>query len=273
MLPLHLVVVGSPFPSPWPRIRTAQPSLVRALEELVVDDDATNVFPLTYAAATPGKDQATLTVRERYEDSPVAVPADNWEYTDDTLTAIHLVPDGTTFQRGTLYEFVYTARDPLVAGLGFAGVRDLAAYLRHAAADQQGNRNPLAGDIQYVYTGCVSQPCRTTHDFIRLGFNQDAAGGRVVDGMLNWIGGADGIFMNYRFAQPGRTQRQHIARWYPEFQFPFANQVLTDRNRQDRWAIGTLHANQYLPRYIRSQLRKRVLVQGWCDAPGGLARE
>ena len=49
-----------------------------------------------------------------------------------------------------------------------------------------------------------------------------------MDGILNWIGGSDGIFMNYRFAQPGRTQRQHIARWYPEFQFPFANQVLTD---------------------------------------------
>jgi hypothetical protein len=66
------------------------------------------------------------------------------------------------------------------------------------------------------------------HDFLWLGFNEDDAGLRVFDGILNWIGGGDGIFMNYRFAQPGRTQRQHIARWYPEYQFPFANQVLTD---------------------------------------------
>jgi hypothetical protein len=51
---------------------------------------------------------------------------------------------------------------------------------------------------------------------------------RVFDGVLNWVGGGDGIFMNYRFAQPGRTHRQHIARWYPEFQFPFANQTMTD---------------------------------------------
>src|SRR5262249_151804 len=35
-------------------------------------------------------------------------------------------------------------------------------------------------------------------------------------------------FMNYRFGQPGRTHRQHIARRYPEYQFPFANQVLDD---------------------------------------------
>ena len=49
-----------------------------------------------------------------------------------------------------------------------------------------------------------------------------------MDGVLNWVGGASGIFLNYRFAQPFRTHRQHIARWYPEFQFPFAYQTTTD---------------------------------------------
>ncbi len=34
--------------------------------------------------------------------------------------------------------------------------------------------------------------------------------------------------MNYRFAQPFRTHRQHIARWFPEFQGPFTNQVTFD---------------------------------------------
>ena len=42
------------------------------------------------------------------------------------------------------------------------------------------------------------------------------------------MAGASGGFFNYRFAQPGRTMRQHIGRWYPERQFPFANQVITD---------------------------------------------
>jgi hypothetical protein len=46
--------------------------------------------------------------------------------------------------------------------------------------------------------------------------------------MLNYIAGGDGIYLNYRFAQPGRTHRQHIARWYPEFQFPFANLTIFD---------------------------------------------
>jgi hypothetical protein len=199
-----------------------------ALEELVVDDTTTTILPLTYAAASADTSQATLTARVRYEDAPVAIPADGWEYTDDSLKAVRLTPAGTAFQQGNLYEFTYTARDPLVVGLGFAAIRDLATFFHRSTRDAQGNPNPLAGDVQFVYSFCVSQPCRTMHDYLTLGFNQDEAGQRVFDGILNWIGGGDGIFMNYRFAQPGRTHRQHIARWYPEYQFPFANQVIFD---------------------------------------------
>jgi hypothetical protein len=100
--------------------------------------------------------------------------------------------------------------------------------------------------VKAIYTTCVSQPCRTTRDFVLFGFNRpefpfpDKRGpwGQadfpgyphkiVFDGMINWIGGGDGIYMNYRFSQPTRTSRQHIARWYPEFQFPWANQALYD---------------------------------------------
>jgi hypothetical protein len=201
-----------------------------SLEELVIDDSATFVGPLTYAAATPDKSLAMLTVRTRYEDPPDTVPTENWAYTDASLRAIKLLPDGTPFQRGTLYEFTYQAKDPLVAGLGLAAIRDVPVFLRRATTDEHGNPNPLAGDVHSVYSYCISQPCRTMHDFLRLGFNQDIGGRRVFDGMLNWIGGASGTFLNYRFAQPQRTHRQHIGRWYPEFQFPFANQILFDPN-------------------------------------------
>jgi len=199
-----------------------------ALEELVVDDTTTMTMPLTYAANSADKSQANLTLRVRYEDPPTPVPADGWAFGDDALRSVRLEPSGTSFQQGRLYELTYTARDPLVAGIGFAALRDVATFLHRANFDDQGNANPLAGNVQYVYTFCSSQPCRTMHDFLWLGFNQDEAGLRVFDGILNWVGGGDGIFMNYRFAQPGRTHRQHIARWYPEYQFPFANQVLFD---------------------------------------------
>ena len=100
--------------------------------------------------------------------------------------------------------------------------------MRTAQTDDNGNANPLNSEAVAIYTACVSQPCRTMHDFVLLGFNADESGKQAVDGIVNWIGGASGIFMNYRFAQPFRTHRQHIARWFPEFQSPFTNQVTVD---------------------------------------------
>lgn len=223
-----------------------------ATEEFDIDFTATAATePLHYAAASADQSKATLTVRENYGDTPIVIPASGWAYTDSTLTAIKLtnglVFGGPgTYSPTALYEFTYIAKNPLVAGLGFASLRDFATFLRAAKADDSGVANPLAGDVQAIYTTCVSQPCRTTHDFVLLGFNQpelSRARGRddwgdehsarranqmVFDGMINWIGGGDGIYMNYRFSQPTRTSRQHIARWYPEFQFPFANQASYD---------------------------------------------
>ena len=199
-----------------------------SMEEFVVDGNQTMRGALTYPAATLDKSQATLTVRARYGDSPAVVPADKWQYTDEKGTAIRLLPAGTPFRQGTLYAFTYRAKDPVVGGLGFAAIRDVGAFFRSAAKDDAGTANPLAGAIQYVYTGCQSQPCRTMHDYLWLGFNEDETGKTVIDGIQNWIGGSTGIFVNYRFGQAGRTHRQHIARWFPEFQGPFTNQVMLD---------------------------------------------
>jgi hypothetical protein len=198
-----------------------------SMEEFVVDDNKTMRGRLTYPAATLDKSKATLTVRTRYEDKPEVVPADQWQYTDEKGTAVSLA-GGKPFQQGTLYTFVYQAKDPIVGGLGFAALRDVGSFFRSAQKDDAGTANPLAGAIQYVYSSCQSQPCRTMHDYLWLGFNQDEGGNKVVDGIQNWIGGSTGIFTNYRFGQGGRTQRQHIARWFPEFQGPFTNQVMLD---------------------------------------------
>jgi hypothetical protein len=70
------------------------------------------------------------------------------------------------------------------------------------------------------------------HDYVQLGFNQpeQAAGAapKVFDGVLNWKAGGSGLFINYRFSQPVRTHRHHIARWTPEYQFPFADVKVSD---------------------------------------------
>jgi Alpha/beta hydrolase domain len=204
-------------------------------EEFVIDFTAQPATePLTYPAVTADKSQASLTVRENYGDTPQPLPSSAWDYANAGLTAVKLTSGNFggpgSFGPTALYEFTYQAKNPLVSGLGLASVRDFATFLRSARTDDAGNANPVAGDVQHIFTFCVSQPCRLMHDFVLLGFNETEAGGRakVFDGVFNWIGGGNGLFINYRFAQPFRTHRQHIARWTPEFQFPFANQIITD---------------------------------------------
>ena len=195
--------------------------------EYIVYDNATSVsYPLAYPAATLNKAQATLTVRDRLQDSPTVISADGWEYINERT--IRLLPAGTPFKQSAIYEFSYTARDPIVAGIGFAATRDFVSFLRYATSDDFGNPNPLANDIKFTYSFAVSQPARYLNDFQTLGFNADEAGKRVLDGIENWLGGGSGIGLNVRFAQPSRTERNRQNHLYPEAIFPFAYPVMTD---------------------------------------------
>ena len=159
-------------------------------------------YALSYPAATIDRSRATLTHRVMLNDTPQVIPASGWSF-NASGTAITLSPAGTSFVANDIYEFLYTARDPTVNGLGFAAVRDWNAFLKYESRDDSGNANPLAGDITRIYTEVVSQPGRFLNDFRNLGFNQAESGKKVFDGMMQWIAAGDGISMNYRFSQPG----------------------------------------------------------------------
>ena len=189
-------------------------------EYIVFDNATTTSYPLTYAAATLDKSQATLTVRQHLTDPRTQIASTGWEYVNER--SIRLLPAGTAFQQSAIYEFMFTAKNPVVAGLGFAATRDFVSFLRHATADDFGNANPLAGHVDRVYAFAISQPARYLNDFVTLGFNEDERGKRVLDGVLNWIAGGSGIGENFRFAQPGRTERNRQNHLYPEANFPFA---------------------------------------------------
>jgi hypothetical protein len=211
-----------------------QPIVGPALEEIMVEN-AQNVapdaevltWPLTYPAATLDKSQATLTVRKHRGDQPIVIPANEWQYLN--ASTIGLLPAGKKpFARSLIYQFVYPATDPKVTGIGFAAVRDVVSFLRHAKADEQGTPNPLAGTLQWSIATGYSQSARFQRPFLYLGFNQDEHGRQVFDGMLPYINGAGGGFFNYRFAQPNRTAFQRWSHVYPEQIFPFAYTSLTD---------------------------------------------
>jgi len=179
-------------------------------------------YELNYPAATLDQSKATLTHRVRLNDTPQVIPASGWKYNADG-TAVSLSPAGTSFTAGDIYEFSYTAKDPTVNGLGFAAIRDWNAFLKYETKDAAGNANPLAGDVTRIYTEISSQPGRMLNDFRNLGFNQAENGRKVFDGMMQWIAAGDGINMNYRFSQPGRTERNRQDHLYLEGVFPFAN--------------------------------------------------
>ncbi|MGZ5035662.1 MAG: alpha/beta hydrolase domain-containing protein [Usitatibacter sp.] len=197
-----------------------------AYEYIVMGNATTTSYTLTYAAASADQTKGTLTWRKHLDDVPQVIAASGWAYTDATNSAIKLTTG--PFNANDIYEFSYTAKDPTVNGLGFAAVRDFNSFLRFATKDDSGTANPLAGSIDKIYTFISSQPGRMLNDFRNLGFNEDESGRKVFDGMMQWISAGDGINMNLRFSQPGRTERNRQDQFYAEGIFPFANQKLTD---------------------------------------------
>jgi alpha/beta hydrolase family protein len=208
-----------------------------------------NSFTLAYAAANSADTTTAKLTHRVHLDDPATmtdvIPAWGsagcnasvarcWEYTSAAGTAIRLVLPSThaavAFTGNDIYEFFYTAKDPWVAGLGFAAVRDWNSWLRYETQDNQliPTLNPLRNYITRIYTEISSQPGRMLNDFDHLGFNEDESGRKVLDGHMQWIAAGSGIGMNYRFSQSGRTERNRQDHLYPENLFPFANVTTTD---------------------------------------------
>ncbi len=180
------------------------------------------VATLSYPATSLDPGDASLTVRERERDAR-AVPAGlAWRYLD----ALHIEitrPSDPGYDRGAIYEFIYTARDPVVLGIGFAAIRDFVTLLRGSDP-----ANPLAGRIRHVIGFGLSQSGRVLRDFVHQGFNLSPSGGKVFDAILPTVAGSRRTFVNASFAQPGRYPRQHEDHSFPDDQFPFTYATLHD---------------------------------------------
>ena len=100
------------------------------------------------------------------------------------------------------YELVFTAKDPLVLGIGFAATRDLNSFLRYADKDDAGTVNPVAKQIRWALSRGSSQSGNFIRTYINLGFNQDESGRIVWDGVNPHIA-ARQLALNFRFAVGG----------------------------------------------------------------------
>lgn len=159
---------------------------------------------LTFRATATDTSRARLLVRDRTGDPPNTVPAGQWEFMDEQT--IRLLPAGTSFRIGAIYQLIYRAANPPVAGIGFAATRDLISFLRYQATDDGGTLNPLAISgkpaIQRALAHGTSQSGRYLRDFVYRGFNEDEANRIVFDGINPHVSAAR-MFLNLRPAQSG----------------------------------------------------------------------
>lgn len=211
-LPLAKAVDGSSLTGP-------------SYEYIVNDNATTRSFQTYYNTATTDTTRAFLTVKQYLTDTPTVIPSGGWSWTSPNTIAL---ANGAAFQQSAIYELNYTAIDPYVAGIGMAAVRDFVSFLRNATVDSVGTPNPLAGDVKRAVSWSLSQPSRLMNDYIWLGFNQDTNGKKVFDGVFNWIGGGNGLGLNYRFSQTGRTERNRQNHLNVEAVFPFSYTTTTD---------------------------------------------
>ncbi|HVJ08547.1 MAG TPA: alpha/beta hydrolase domain-containing protein [Acidisarcina sp.] len=172
-----------------------------------------------YPVADAGDSRNTLTVRDSREAKRTVIPRSQWEFAhtvDGRLTPsdrfIHLKGG---FQPGRIYEYVYVVRDPVVAGLGFAAVRDFASYAKHSSA--------AVVPAARVYGQGISQNGRFLRDYLYQGFNADEEGRIALDGVLAHVAGAGRGSFNYRFAQPSRDAQPTSSVFYPTDIFPFTD--------------------------------------------------
>jgi hypothetical protein len=230
--------------------------------EYIANRAGITTFPLSGHVSTRSHPTVSLDTREahltrrRYPyDDRIPVPPDRWSFArveggrgldnqgaEQALISSHThvhIPGG--FEPGWIYELVYTGRDPLVLGLGHAAVRDFVSFLRYQAEDAAGRINPLwegGGSAEKAYAWGRSQTGRCMRDFVYHGFNADAPGRKVFDGILPHVAGAGRKWLNHRFANAvvsgGQQYEDHFN---PADAFPFSYAETTDHLTGRRDAI------------------------------------
>jgi hypothetical protein len=230
--------------------------------EYIADKQGVTCFPLSSRASTRSHPAVSLDTRKaqltrrRYAQNPrIPVPPEEWMFArveggtglDAQGAERAIVPSDTHihiprgFKPGWIYELVYEGQAPLVLGLGHVGVRDFISFLKYGERDAAGAANPLRAEgvrIEKAYAWGRSQTGRCIRDFLHRGFNADAQGRRVFDGVLPHVSGAGLMWMNHRFANViVAGGQQHEDHYNHADRFPFAYGMSTDHFTGRRDAI------------------------------------
>jgi hypothetical protein len=233
-----------------------------------------NIGGSEYPVASPDDPRNVLTVRDSRSGPRTVIPRAGWQFAhtvEGKLTPsdryIHL---NGGFQPGKIYEYVYVVADPVVAGGGFAAIRDFASYAKHAP--------DTVTPAERVYGEGISQNGRFLRDFLYQGFNADEAGNIALDGVLAHVAGAGRGSFNYRFAQPSRDAQPTSSVFFPTDIFPFTDQPekdpttgetagLLDRATADKVVPRIFFSNTSYEYWGRAAALIHVSADGRHDAP------
>ena len=190
-----------------------------------VPDSRTTVMPLADRGHIPYPvvEIKELTVRENATGPRTVVARGNWNLRNGTEIYME-----RGFVPGKFYELVYTAKDPVVVGLGPAAIRDLISFLKDNGGNTGTALSEASSQLKYAYGFGISQSGRFLRKYLYDGFNADEKGRKVFDGLLVHVGGAGRGSFNHRFAQPSRDGHPYLNVLYPTDLFPFTDLPETD---------------------------------------------
>jgi hypothetical protein len=191
-----------------------------------------------YPAAAPDDARNVLTVRDTPHGARTVIARSEWSFAhtvDGKFTpSDRFLSLKSGFTPGRIYELVYVVQDPVVAGLGFAAVRDFVEWEKHSAE--------AIAPVKWVYAAGISQCGRFLRDFLNQGFNAGENGEMALDGVLAHVGGAGRGSFNYRFAQPSRDAQPMSSIDWPTDIFPFTDLPEGDPANPQHPKLGLLDA-------------------------------
>jgi hypothetical protein len=158
--------------------------------------------------------QAKVSVRDRIDGPRTLLSRDAWRIENG-----HVVRLAVPATPGKLYEVIYESKDPIIAGLALAGIRDWISHLKRKEG------------FEHAIGFGVSQSAMVLRAFLYEGFNQDEHGARVFDGVFAHVAGARRSTFQ-RFVQPSRTAGPlRNASFSTTEQAPFHDEELLARAR------------------------------------------
>ncbi|MFN3324586.1 MAG: alpha/beta hydrolase domain-containing protein [Bryobacteraceae bacterium] len=276
----QLMRLHSPIPTQGGRpitgpVRSTYTPSARSLSIPLVDREH-KPYPL----ATPEDPTARLTVRDRVHDERRTIPRSEWQFAREE--GGRAVPDPAHiymkagFEPGKIYEIIYTGKDPALAGLGPAAVRDLISFFKYGGA------STLLADqrrfIRHAIALGTSQSGRFLRTFLYFGFNGDEQSRPVFDGVWAHVAGGGRGFFNHRFGQPSRHGGPLHDSFYPTDIFPFTDIEQTDpetgvteglltRSREGKAVPKIFYTNGSNEYWGRAAALIHTTVDGKEDAP------